>query len=168
MSGDVHLKPTSDSQTPRRLFWPGSRPISSILGATRVTCGLWSPILGQFARNEEYTVHDPGQTSVRLHLMTIKDLVPFDFVLRAYTAFFHCFEFSSFNASFVDVLFGFTRKIQPSYSLDPRIRVPLSALSLASFALSSLRLSSPPPNRPYPRLLNSRRCTHEFGTRNKS
>ena len=83
-----------------------------------------------------------------MHLTIIKDLqvVPFDFVLRAYTAFFHCFEFSSsFVASFVDIfflIFGFTRKIVLRLHRIPKIRMLFLALPSA-FVRSLLTLSSP-------------------------
>jgi len=82
-----------------------------------------------------------------MHLTIIKDLqvVPFDFVLRAYTAFFHCFEFSSFVASFVDIfflIFGFTRKSVLRLHRIPKIRMLFLALPSA-FVRSLLTLSSP-------------------------
>ena len=135
---DVHLKvdhePRGDCSgpvaDPSLQFW-----VLHELPAVFGTLSLVNSVNIQY--HEVFTNHHPRQASSRLHLTTIKDFVPFDFVLRAYTAFFRCFEFSSFNASFVDVLFGFTRKICFRIHWIQGFRVLFSALSLASFVLSS-------------------------------
>jgi len=90
------------------------------------------------------TIQDkPLKLSFRLHLMTMKDLVPFGLVLRAYTAFFHCFDFSSSSVAFLfDVLFltfGFRHNIGLRI---PRIPGFVCCFSLAIGFVLSLSTSS--------------------------